>query len=415
MLYKITFTLLIILSLANFGLADTTRYVVKTKYLNQKDTVLVFTPSNYSDHKSYPLVYLLHGFSENYDQWSNATNLQFLADEYGFVFVCPDGYRSWYINSPVADSSQYESFFFEELKPLIHRNYNVDTSNVYISGLSMGGYGAFQLFASKPDYFKSFGSTSGVIVFDEDFDYSSYLFFKSDYMVEELGKVLGDKLHWKQHDVYGVINKIINSGKPFIFDCGYDDPFFEMNDRLKNFLKEKGANASFIGRPGSHNNNYWGKSIISHLQFFESLMEENTNKYLKRQVIRYFEKIDASEFDETYYDLFSEDVELYFPKFGFAHGTSGLKLFSKTMSRHLKSLDHDIENFNIIQSGRTVIVEGTETGETTNGVKWPDNNVSHGKFCNVFEFEGELIKRVHIYVDPDYASEDQERINVFKN
>jgi hypothetical protein len=32
-----------------------------------------------------------------------------------------------------------------------------------------------------------------------------------------------------------------------------------------------------------------------------------------------------------------------------------------------------------------------------------------GHFCNVFEFRGDLISRVHIYLDPDYAGEDQPR------
>jgi hypothetical protein len=31
-------------------------------------------------------------------------------------------------------------------------------------------------------------------------------------------------------------------------------------------------------------------------------------------------------------------------------------------------------------------------------------------FCNVFEFEGELIKRVHIYADPDFNSADAARV-----
>ena len=61
-----------------------------------------------------------------------------------------------------------------------------------------------------------------------------------------------------------------------------------------------------------------------------------------------------------------------------------------------------------------MIVEGTESGATQEGVSWPDHQISYGKFCNVFGFKGELIKRVHIYVDPDYASEDRERIRVFQ-
>ena len=32
-----------------------------------------------------------------------------------------------------------------------------------------------------------------------------------------------------------------------------------------------------------------------------------------------------------------------------------------------------------------------------------------GRFCNVFEFRDNLIARVHVYLDPDYVSEDEPR------
>lgn len=43
-------------------------------------------------------------------------------------------------------------------------------------------------------------------------------------------------------------------------------------------------------------------------------------------------------------------------------------------------------------------------GKTATGVAFPDGVSSFGLFRNVFEFEGELIKRVHIYEGPDFAS-----------
>ena len=91
----------------------------------------------------------------------------------------------------------------------------------------------------------------------------------------------------------------------------------------------------------------------------------------KEVVLKYFEKIDNGTFDSTYF-----------------------------------------KNFNIIVSDKYIIVEGQEGGETKEGIKWPDNKKSFGKFCNVFEFEGSLIKRVHIYVDPDFTSEDAKRIEM---
>lgn len=124
----------------------------------------------------------------------------------------------------------------------------------------------------------------------------------------------------------------------------------------------------------------------------------------------YFRKVDAGEFDSGYYNLFTEDVELYFPKFGFGKGKEGLRKFGDAMSGFLRGLTHDIEHFNYVVSNDIVVVEGTEKGITIDGKAWPDHVTAFGKFCNVFEFEGDLIKRVHIYVDPDVTSEDAVRM-----
>jgi hypothetical protein len=43
------------------------------------------------------------------------------------------------------------------------------------------------------------------------------------------------------------------------------------------------------------------------------------------------------------------------------------------------------------------------------GKSWAAGETPDGRFCNVFEFKGDLISRVHIYLDPDYVSEDQPR------
>jgi len=48
----------------------------------------------------------------------------------------------------------------------------------------------------------------------------------------------------------------------------------------------------------------------------------------------------------------------------------------------------------------------------SDGTSWPDNNVSTGRFCSVFEFEGKRISRMYVYVDPDFPSRDLERISV---
>ncbi|NMO13779.1 nuclear transport factor 2 family protein [Pyxidicoccus fallax] len=129
-------------------------------------------------------------------------------------------------------------------------------------------------------------------------------------------------------------------------------------------------------------------------------------------VISYFRKVDAR--DASLLDLFTDDVQFCFPKFGLVHGKAALARFGQVMAGALERLEHDIDGFNYIVSGDFVVVEGTERGVTRKGVHWPDGVISQGRFCNVFQFEGPLIRRVHVYVDPDFTSADQERIRLFR-
>lgn len=108
--------------------------------------------------------------------------------------------------------------------------------------------------------------------------------------------------------------------------------------------------------------------------------------------------------DPALLDLYTDDVELYFPKFGFGHGKADMADFAQRLWSDLTSLSHDIDGLDIMVAGDRIIVEGQEWGTTTDGEPWPDQRVSTGRFCNVFTFRGTLISAVHIYVDPDFTS-----------
>lgn len=154
---------------------------------------------------------------------------------------------------------------------------------------------------------------------------------------------------------------------------------------------------------------------------YQSMIKQNKMEKMtlteirKNKIETYFKKIDSGKFDDEYFDLYTEDVEMYYPKFGFEKGKQGIKNFGKVIGMHLEKLTHDIQNFRYAFSDHVIVVEGNEKGITRSGKEWPDYKTSFGKFCNVFEFDGELIKRVHIYVDPDFASEDTERVTIFSN
>jgi ketosteroid isomerase-like protein len=107
-------------------------------------------------------------------------------------------------------------------------------------------------------------------------------------------------------------------------------------------------------------------------------------------------------------DLFHEDAEIYFPKFGFGSGRQSLFEIVKGFEGVLESLQHDYDTMNIIAAGEYVVVEGTSRGKMS-GKTWSGGSTPGGRFCNVFRFRGDRIASLHIYLDPDYTGVDEER------
>ncbi|MGA1938822.1 nuclear transport factor 2 family protein [Arcobacter sp. YIC-310] len=134
---------------------------------------------------------------------------------------------------------------------------------------------------------------------------------------------------------------------------------------------------------------------------------------LENIVIEYFKKIDNG--DSSYLELFTDDVDFFFPKFGQKKGKKALIEFGNRIGSSLISIWHDIDGFKIIKADNKVVVEGQERGVMSDGTSWPDNNISIGRFCSVFEFNGKFISRMYIYVDPDFPSQDLERISVLSD
>lgn len=148
----------------------------------------------------------------------------------------------------------------------------------------------------------------------------------------------------------------------------------------------------------------------------QEVMINNTAQEQQLRVAQsYYERINSGNFDnDQYYDLFTEDVKLFYPKFGFAEGKSGIKKFGEQVRNLFQHLTFELDKFNFIVTDNTVVVEGLEKGKVYTGLAFPDNKVSYGKFCTVFEFEGNRIKRMYCYVDPDHAAEDERLVALLK-
>lgn len=261
--------ILVVLLFKFSGLSAQKTIVINSKFLKTADSVLVYQPESYDAGIKYPVVYLLHGHSGNYRSWSGLANLQALSNMYNFIVVCPDGLKkSWYLNSPNADSVQYEDFFLKELIPKINKDYHVDQGKLFVTGASMGGFGAMYLLLNYPDVFLSAGSTSGVL----NLRHSG---FKKTTLAYLLGSYAEDN---KKFDAYSPINKleqIKDLKKSLIFDCGTEDYLYRANNQFREKCDELKIKATYITQPGAHTGGYWSKSIPAHFKFFSELIKTN--------------------------------------------------------------------------------------------------------------------------------------------
>lgn len=136
------------------------------------------------------------------------------------------------------------------------------------------------------------------------------------------------------------------------------------------------------------------------------LTEQSTNEASEMAVYiaiakSYFAKVDAG--DPMLLEMFTDDVQAYFPKIGTTHGKIALAKLVQTLTTTVRSFVHDERVMLFTHAGDRLVVEGTETGVLADGTPWPAGARSEGRFCNVFEFRGSLISRLHIYADPDFA------------
>ncbi len=237
----------------------------------------VVTPDSYKKQKNdpYPVLYLLHGYSGNFSNWLKVPPqkdlLQTMANKYQLIIVTPDGgYGSWYYDSPVDQTSQYETFITQELRQEVERRYRAmaERSGRFISGLSMGGHGALYLSARHPELYLAAGSMSGSVNV-AGIDRQNLL-----HSIEAvLGPKAGNEQVYRANSIVHMVPQLRQSGLYLIIDCGMDDFLLEDNRELHRRLVYEKVPHEYTERPGTHNWTYWGNALEHHLLFFQKVRE----------------------------------------------------------------------------------------------------------------------------------------------
>jgi ketosteroid isomerase-like protein len=124
---------------------------------------------------------------------------------------------------------------------------------------------------------------------------------------------------------------------------------------------------------------------------------ESSNIALIRE---YFRRGDSR--DPATMDLFADDYQFYFPKWGISTGKAAAAEFGIVFSQQL-DVYHNQDTLSFIESDNRVVVEGTTYGRDKYGVAWQGGETPGGRFCAVYEISDGRIVRNHIYADTDYT------------
>ncbi|MDX5340031.1 MAG: esterase family protein [Cyclobacteriaceae bacterium] len=269
-----------------FSQAKVDTISVYSNLMQKNLKVAVTTPTGYSNtNKNFPVVYLLHGGSGSFSDWHQKVTepglVNRLADLYQLIIVTPGvGPASYYYDSPILDSVQYESYFIQELIPYIDSNYKTIArrESRAITGLSMGGHGSIMLSAKHPELFSTAGSMSGVMNIDtrmwkvpEDF---------RKLRLEGQKQMLGENLNYdgpsfNPYTAVGLVDQMKINGIALIIDCGVEDFLIDTNRQMHQLLLENGTPHEYTERPGAHTWQYWTEALPVHMLFLD--------KHLKRQ------------------------------------------------------------------------------------------------------------------------------------
>lgn len=138
-------------------------------------------------------------------------------------------------------------------------------------------------------------------------------------------------------------------------------------------------------------------------------MTDEQRKSVALEYLKAFDQAGVTSTGGSILDLFADDAQVYFPKWGTATGKEQIGRLFSDVGGTIKSILHDYSSFNWVMTDSDMFAcEGTSQGDHRDG-EWRAGVTHAGRWCDVFEVRDFLIQRCFIYLDPDYAGLDTDR------
>lgn len=211
----------------------------------------VYLPPGYTrtTARRFPTVYMLHGYNGSNIEWEARdmdTIMDGLITEKNIaqsIVIFPDGASGWWVDS---SAGSYNSMVVKELVPLVDRTYRTipDRDHRGISGVSMGGQGAFTIGLKNPNLFSSIASHMGAL------------------SLPPLAGTAEEQAANVPLEPLTLVNSMSSRQlrrHTYYFDGGSSDDFGfgQAAIQMGNELTSKGITYDYQGGPGRHEDAYW--------------------------------------------------------------------------------------------------------------------------------------------------------------
>ena len=228
----------------------------KSAVVSDQRDFYVYTPPKYDPRakQTYPVLYLLHGFSDDASGWTAVGRAHVILDNLiaqgkakPMIVVMPLGYGApamltlgfgAFRHTEIRDEnfSKFREALLTEVMPRVEGSYLVskDRNSRAIAGLSMGGAESLLTGLNTLDKFAWIGAfSSGGI--PEEFD--------KDFPALDARAAQQLRLLWVA--------------------CGTEDRLIELNRNLRNWLKTRGIPHTDIETPGAHTWMVWRRNLAA--------------------------------------------------------------------------------------------------------------------------------------------------------
>lgn len=253
----------------NYTQANLCLLTIHASSLKGRANVSVYNA--YSKSKDVPIVILLHGVYGNNWVWMNLGGAHEVYDQLRegpqgiseMVLVMPsDGnYFAGSAYLPLQGHADYEAWIVEDMLNATIDAIDCisDQSNVYIAGLSMGGYGALRLGAKYASKFAGVSAHSAITQLDQ----------MSEFVNEPLSHYTCSNAH--EASIMHWAKKNSTTLPPIRFDCGKADALLKGNRQLSKQLEQLSIPHAYEEFEGQHSWDYWHTHLADTLHFFNNI------------------------------------------------------------------------------------------------------------------------------------------------